>query len=97
MYATSRGSFTAFRKRIIERAPTRLNALAIFEPMISITAPMTIEHMTRVTINEGEKEAPRYVIWYVFATTRDKRKDSTKQVEILATVITCPGSEKFCI
>jgi hypothetical protein len=31
----------------------------MFDPIISITAPITIEHITSVTMKEGEKEAPR--------------------------------------
>ena len=46
---TSRVSLTAFLKRMIDKAPTRLKARAMLLPMISITSDtttpiMTIEH-----------------------------------------------------
>ena len=60
-YATSSGSLTALRNRMIDRAPTRLNARAMLLPMmIMITATITLI-MTRVFTRDSEYEIPEWV------------------------------------
>jgi len=45
---TSRVSFIALRKRMMESAPTKVKALATLEPMMSMMSDTTVPRMTRV-------------------------------------------------
>tara|TARA_B100000686_G_C16734707_1_gene942900 strand:- start:1078 stop:1248 length:171 start_codon:yes stop_codon:yes gene_type:complete len=46
--ATSCGDLMAVRKRMMDSAPTRENALAMLLPMISIISAVIIERSTKV-------------------------------------------------
>jgi hypothetical protein len=54
MKATSRLSLTAFRKRMIERAPTRVNARAMLLPMTSMMREMVTPMMIMACTNDTE-------------------------------------------
>lgn len=62
---TSRVSFTAFRNRTIDNAPTSENARARFDPMMSITTETTMERITRVCTKLWLYETPLWVDRYV--------------------------------
>ena len=54
MKPTSRVSFTALRKRMMESAPTKVNARAMLEPMISMITATTMLMSTSVCTYDWE-------------------------------------------
>ena len=65
MKATSRLSLTAFRKRMMDSAPTREKARAMFDPTIIITTATTIPLITSVNTKLCVYDVPRWVIWHI--------------------------------